>query len=79
MSGCKGEKGDENEVMKKGWENYTVGPVAGGHSNTVVLFQFEHASGTNLTLSTRGKIIIMGNARSTLILPSAKGSSSRIF
>lgn len=34
MSGCKGEKG---EVMKKGWENYTVGPVAGGHSNTVVL------------------------------------------
>jgi hypothetical protein len=37
---------------KKGWENYTVGPVAGGRSGAVVPLRFKHASDAHLVVST---------------------------
>ena len=40
------------------WENYTVGPMVGWHSDTVAPLRFERTSSTNL----HEKVIIVGNA-----------------
>jgi hypothetical protein len=49
----------EGKDDERWWENYTVGPMAGWHSDTVAPLQFERASSTG---PHEMKVIIMGNA-----------------
>ena len=52
------EKGDENKEMSDLWLTGTL--------TRLFSFRFEYASGTILTLSTSGRVVIMGNACSIL-------------